>query len=300
MTAYVAGRPVPPTMFGRLVESTSWRGNPLLLRRGLEKDGYVFLRRALNRQSVLEARREVLGRLAEVGEIAEPVEEGIVTGSSRRAELHPDLGAFWRSVSEGERLRRVTHGGALAEIAHSILGKRAKPFDFLWLRTMVGGRTTPLHFDHAYMNRGTAHVISAWVPLGDVPIEAGPIVFVENSHRLDELAAAYRGLDVDRDPKSPGSFADDAIVVAERYRTRLLSAEFEAGDVVLFGMFALHGSLDNRRPGNRLRLSCDVRYQPADEAMDERWFGAPPPAHGGKSYGGINAAQPLGSPGIAR
>lgn len=43
-------------------------------------------------------------------------------------------------------------------------------------------------------------------------------------------------------------------------------------------MFTLHASLDNRT--NRVRLSTDSRYQLANEAVDERWVGENPIAHG--------------------
>ena len=52
-------------------------------------------------------------------------------------------------------------------------------------------------------------------------------------------------------------------------------------DLYVFGMFTLHGSCDNRLGGGRVRLSCDARWQVAGEARDDRWFGAPPPGHGG-------------------
>jgi hypothetical protein len=54
----------------------------------------------LDSDSVLAARREILARLETVDEVA-PDSDGIFTGRSRRAEREPDLGAFWKSVSEG-------------------------------------------------------------------------------------------------------------------------------------------------------------------------------------------------------
>lgn len=289
----VEGKAVPPDMLGTLVDSTG--ADPATLRAQLARDGYVRLRGALDATAVLTARAEVLARLEEVGEVAGDV----ATGMSQRAVRHRDLGVFWRSVSEGPALRAVAHGPALRALAGSIIDAAVTPFDFLWLRAMVEGRASPLHFDHVYMNRGSARVVTCWIPLGAVPLAAGPIVFVENAHRRDELTAPYRGLDVDRDGK-PGSFAENPVDLARRLGTRLLSADFAPGDVVFFGMFSLHGSLDNNQGGGRIRLSCDVRYQPADDARDDRWFGAPPPGHGGKSYGGMQGAQPLGAPGLRR
>ena len=297
--AFIAGTQVSATLLGRLNEIADWRAVATELPGRIAADGYVLLRGALDRADVLAARRDVLARLAAVGEIAEPIDAAIATGTSRRVALHPDLGKFWRGACESTALRAVTHGAALAEISAAILGGATRAFDFLWLRTMVEGRASPLHFDHVYMNRGSPNVVTAWVPLGDVALDAGPIVFVEGSNRFQDLIARYRGVDVDRDGL-PGSFPDDAIEFATRRGCRLLTSDFRAGDVILFDMFTLHGSCDNRMGGGRVRLSCDVRWQPAGEARDDRWFGDPPPGHGAMSYGGLNGARPLGEAYAAR
>ena len=298
-TAFIAGKVVPPATLGRLNEIADWRMASERLPEQLARDGYLLLRNALGQEQVMAARSDVLKRLAAVGEIAEPLEAAVATGSSRRAELYPDLDAFWRTVCESPRLRAITHHGPLAEVSAALLGGPTKPFDFLWLRTMLEGRASPLHFDHVYMNRGATHLVTAWVPLGDVPLEAGPLVVVEGSNRFEDVIERYRGVDVDRDGL-PGSFPDDGIAFAQSRGTRLLTADFRAGDVILFDMFTLHGSCDNRMGGGRVRLSCDVRWQLAAEAEDDRWFGAPPKGHGDLGYGGLNGARPLGEAYMAR
>jgi hypothetical protein len=294
----IAGKPVPAASLGPLHEAQAADQDPAAWRAAIAAHGHVLLRGALDRDAVLAARAEVFARLAEVGEIV-PGSDGIATGTSRRAASHPDADAFWRSVCEGPLLRAVSHGPGLRAIAQALFGRAAKPFDFLWLRTMLAGRASPLHFDHVYMNRGSAEVLTAWIPLGEVPLAAGPIVFVEGSNRFADIVARYRGLDVDRDAM-PGSFPEDAIGFARARGARLLTAGFRPGDVILFDMFSLHGSCDNMMRGGRVRLSCDVRWQPAGDAEDDRWFGAPPPGHGGRSYGGVNSARPLGAEYIAR
>ena len=81
---------------------------------------------------------------------------------------------------------------------------------------------------------------------------------------------------------------------------RLLTADFRAGDLCLFGMFTLHGSVDNASPAGRVRLSVDTRWQAADQPMDERWAGPDPKGHGGKGYGALGSARPLGAPQLLR
>jgi len=267
------------------------------------------------RDLVLAARLEVLRRLAEVGEIAAPAEEARPTGTSRRAELHPDLGRFWKSVSEGPALRRALHGPELAALADRLFAAPARPFDFVWLRAMLAGRASPLHFDHVYMNRGTPRVVTTWVPLGDVPVADGPLAVVEGSHRFADLTESFRGHDVDRDPSRPGHVAESTSAFLAARGARLLTADFRAGDICLFGMFTLHGSVDNASADNasagnvsagepatagRVRLSCDLRWQPACEPMDERWSGPDPIGHGGQGYGALGAARPLGEALIRR
>lgn len=297
--AFIAGNKVPSDLLGPLHQVPDWRQHLVHLPQHLARDGYVLLRGALPREDVLSARHHVLEQLAAVGEIAEPARAALATGCSQRAALHPDLGAFWRQVCESPLLRRLTHGPALAELSAAVLDCTSVPFDFLWLRTMVQGRASPLHFDHVYMNRGSQRVVTAWLPLGDVPLRAGPLLVVEGSNRFDDLIARYRGIDVDRH-SLPGSFPEDAIAFAQSRQTRLLTTAFQAGDVLLFDMFTLHGSCDNQLAGGQVRLSCDVRWQAAADSRDERWFGHPPPGHGGLSYGGLNGARPLGEAHLAR
>jgi len=297
--AYIAGQPVPSCLLAPLNEVADWRAARPELPQRLARDGYVLLRNALDPDLVRQARRDVLERLAAVGEIVHPVDAAVASGTSRRAEQHPDLGAFWRSVCEAPPMRELTHGARLAEISAALLGTPTVPFDFLWLRTMLEGRASPLHFDHVYMNRGSWNVLTAWIPLGDVAMQAGPLVVIEGSNRFEDVIARYRGVDVDRDGL-PGSFPGDAVGFARERGARLLTANFRLGDVILFDMFTLHGSCDNRLGAGQVRLSCDVRWQPAGEARDDRWFGTPPSGHGNLSYGGLNGAKPLGAPYIER
>ena len=59
---------------------------------------------------------------------------------------------------------------------------------------------------------------------------------------------------------------------------RWLTADYQAGDLLIFSIRTVHASLDNG--SDRIRLSSDTRYQRADEPADERWIGDAPIAHG--------------------
>ena len=290
--ASALGESIPAAMFGELTDSSSCLQDPRSLQARLAEDGYLFLRGALDPQAVLAARREIFQRLEAVGEIAPPAEAGITTGRSERETRHPDLGAFWQSLCEGPALRRVTHAGRMLDLMETVLGEPVRPFDFLWLRVMPPGRASAFHYDHVYMNRGSGRLHTVWTPLGPVPIEEGPILVMEGSHRWDDLIAQYQGFDVDLDKSRPGHVTMEPVTFARERGCRLLSADFQPGDLLIMSMFLLHGSLDNHSPEGRARLSCDTRYQPARDPVDARWMGSPPLGHGG-GYGGVGGAKPL-------
>ena len=51
-----------------------------------------------------------------------------------------------------------------------------------------------------------------------------------------------------------------------------VAGDYAAGDVILFGMHTLHMSTANLT--DRVRVSCDVRFQPRADAIDDRYVGS--------------------------
>jgi len=83
---------------GPLRDSSAVAAAPDVLQQRLQEDGYIYLRSFFDHADVMAARRDIFTRLAAVGEISEPVIDGIFSGTSKRDEKEPDRGAFWRSV----------------------------------------------------------------------------------------------------------------------------------------------------------------------------------------------------------
>jgi len=287
------GQPVPAELIAPLADSSALLGDPAALRRRLAADGYLFLRGALPHDAVAAARAEVADRLFAVDELEAPPAAGIATGRSRRAAAGFDRGAFWESVSTGPRLRVVSHGAAIRALAQAVLGAAPRGHDFLYLRAAPPGRATGIHYDYPFFGLASETVVTCWVPVGDVPTSDGPLVVVEGSNRFDDLIAGMRQLDLVGAPEKKAAYSASAVELARSRGTRLLTADFRAGDIVVFGMFTAHGSLDNHSPARRVRLSFDVRWQPADEPIDQRYFGPSPGGTTGAGYAELNGARPL-------
>lgn len=286
------GTTVPPDLVGEL--SVSDRHGDLAHQ--LTQHGYLLLRGVHDPDEVAAARLEVLHRLAEVGEISEPVKDGLASGTSRRRDAcstQEELGAFWRSVSEGPAVRSVINGSRITHLMSWLFEEPAAHFSFAWLRAMTKGRASPLHIDHPYMNRGSKRLVTCWTPLCDISLANGSLYILENSHNWSDVRAEFEGHDVDRDPSRPGHIEESPIKLVKRKESRLLTAEFGLGDCLIFGMFTVHGSFDNNSENGEVRLSCDTRFQPASDPMDERFSGPNPTAHNGLGYACLSASLPM-------
>ena len=299
---HIQQREIPPDRFGRLVEFDGLLDSPADVQQFLQEHGYIVFRQALDRGSVMSARQEVLSRLSEVGEVAEPPIEGRVTWQSQRPDPTVDRGEFWKSVNHGNALRAVTHGQPTHGIAARVFGAAARGHDLMYLRPMPPGGVTQLHYDYPFFAGDSLRIHTVWIPLGDIPLCDGPLVIVENSFQFHDLLDPIRAIDfrANHSNDTVQAAAYDAqkalhpIDLAEQRSVRLLSTDFAAGDVVVFCGFALHGSLDNNSPDECVRLSCDVRYQPAaDPHTDERYFGADPKGSKGGGDADMRGAKPL-------
>lgn len=299
MSLTLNSAPVPLETVGKL--STADMATDLFTQ--LERDGFLLLRGVHDPIEVEAARCEVLHRLEEVGEVTEPVELGIESGTSQRREAYPtkeELGSFWRSVSEGKAVRSVINGPRITRVMTNLFQEPAHHFSFAWLRAMAAGRASPMHIDHPYMNRGSNRLVTCWTPLCDISLNEGPLYILEGSHNWPDIRQQFEGHDVDRDPSRPGHIEESALKLVTRKKSRFLTSEFKLGDCLVFGMFTVHGSFDNNSQTGRIRLSCDTRFQPAEDPMDERFSGPNPPAHNGLGYSCLSASLPMTETGSLR
>lgn len=259
-----------PAAFGELRDSSDILADAEALRARMVEDGYLMLRGYLEREVVLNARRELLSKMAAAGELdsSRLPDEAIPAGPQNWAS------EFTRDLRTGAAIRRMCHEGRMMQFFDRFFGEAARSLDHIWVRRVTPGGATGCHYDIVYMGQGTHELYTAWTPVGDVPFSDGPLAILENSHRLEELKNTYGKLDVDRDrdnnPYGGGWFSKNPAEVQERFGGRWLTTAFQAGDVLVFTMFSLHCSLDNTSP--RVRLSTDSRYQRASAPIDTRWI----------------------------
>lgn len=268
-----------PEKFGELRPSNELLSDADALRARMADEGYLFFRQLIDPEIVLRARQEILLKYATVGEIdaiSHPLMEAIQSEQTFVDKVN--LRAFTESVRTGLAYERVVLGPEVMGYLETLLGGDVRAYDFRWPRFVRPGEGCGFHYDGPYMNRGTDRVFTTWIPLGRVHRHEGALIVLEDSHTSERLLNSYAKQDADKEKIS--WLSTDPVRLQDGLGGRWLTADFEPGDVLSFGMHMLHGALDNRSPTGRCRLTSDTRYQRADEPLDDRWNGAAPEAHG--------------------
>ncbi|WP_314585128.1 phytanoyl-CoA dioxygenase family protein [Paenibacillus terrigena] len=240
------------------------------LRERMEEDGYLLIRGFHDREQVLSARRAILEKMNKMGKLERDtlLEEGVIADGSKSI--------FMGGTNEDlPELLNVLNGDHVMRFFDELLGEQSLTYHYKWLRAVGSGDFTGAHYDIVYMGRGTHNVYTVWSPIGDISYEMGGLAMCLGSHRFDSLKNTYGTKDSDRD--GIGHYTDDPLVITEKFGGQWATTTYEAGDVLIFGMFLMHCSLENTT--NQYRISVDARYQSATELVDERWSGKKPRGH---------------------
>jgi hypothetical protein len=252
-------------------------GDPDALHQRMAEDGYLLVRQLHDPQVVLKARQTIIKHMQDqtqcIGANAPMIDAVIATNSKAPNMMgqqaithHPDV----KAVLEGQRV---------FDFFDTYFSQRSLTFDYKWLRAVGNKAGTPAHYDFVYMGRGSEQLHTIWTPFGRLAPEQGTLAMLVGSHNLpsfEKLRNTYGKSDVDRDATS-GHFTNDLLGIAREFGGQWQTTTFEPGDVILFGMHAMHASTTNTT--NQWRISCDTRFQPAADDVDERWVGKNPMGH---------------------
>ncbi|MCA0756443.1 phytanoyl-CoA dioxygenase family protein [Paenibacillus sp. N4] len=240
------------------------------LRERMKEDGFLLIRGFHDREKVLRARTGILEKMDRMGKLDRDtlLEEGVMADGSKSI--------FMGGTNEDlPDLLDVLNGEHVISFFDRFLGEASLTYHYKWLRAVGTGDFTGAHYDIVYMGRGTPNVYTVWSPLGDISYEMGGLAVCLGSHRFEELKQSYGKKDSDRD--GIGHYTDDPLVITEKFGGTWATTAFEAGDILIFGMYLFHCSLENTT--NQYRISVDARYQSASEKVDERWSGKKPRGH---------------------
>jgi ectoine hydroxylase-related dioxygenase (phytanoyl-CoA dioxygenase family) len=219
-----------------------------------------FCETSVDKQAVLEARRDITAVLHEVGWIdAGSDPDQAITSHPPHVSGEPEFSPVYDKVQMLESFHTLAHNEAILEVIGHLLGDDVllQPSNiarFIFPTNLE--QTTPAHQDFVHI-QGTPDVWTAWLPLAECPHSLGGLSLLTGSHKGGIL------------PVSRSLGAGGLRAHFEKIGGQWVSSPFELGDMIFFHSHTVHKGLPNQS-GNRLRLSVDFRYQRAfDPVMDK-------------------------------
>lgn len=254
------------------------------LRAHYERDGHLWLKGLLPREDVLTFREQVFSHFADTGllKAGSLPRDGIAADAGENAQLaRQRLMEFVRSTL----YERFCMHEALAAFVDSFLDG----LTYLHKRKILrytrprDPSATGAHYDLVYLRGGTERLLTAWIPVGDVPVAMGGLVYLEGSHAIGKrMEAEFRARNAGLSPEEQvsafnknmnegGWLTKKLADLADRFDTRWLMANYEAGDVVFHSPYMIHAATQNEAVDGRMRLSTDIRFQRVRDEIDARW-----------------------------
>jgi ectoine hydroxylase-related dioxygenase (phytanoyl-CoA dioxygenase family) len=265
------GVPIPftPQYFGALRESHTGLPHEILRARYSE-DGYVVLKGALPATTVLDLREAYFSLFDRSFFKDGDARRGAFSGTAPAGlpghglEGHP-AHTFVRSAA----FRAFAESAALREIAEIFFDAPATLIRRTPLRQFIPGtkRASRAHLDRTYIEGVAADVVTLWVPLGDCPIDAGGLLYLDGSHEDSVLENARTQAPNDRTDARP--ITHDLKWLSDFSGRRWLWTDYMAGDIVVHSPAIVHASIDGEL--DLMRVSTDVRFQRAGSPSDPRW-----------------------------
>jgi ectoine hydroxylase-related dioxygenase (phytanoyl-CoA dioxygenase family) len=272
-----------PRRFGQLRLSDPQE--PLaVLRSRFSKDGYLHLKGLLDPKLVNAFRGWVFENL-NVSGLLQPETDSVLGIANRQGFDKAFADRRLMSIVRSAKYENFCSQPDLTNFIDCFIGgmsylHKRKLIRFTAPNTTVA---TPAHYDLVYLRGGTSNIVTAWIPIGDISVAEGGLVYLKNSHALGvQMEKEFRLKSLDLSPEEQinaynknmtegGWVSNNLPEMADKFDTQWLAADYQAGDVVLHSPFMIHASTNNASPTGRLRLSTDIRFQNVDDEIDARW-----------------------------
>jgi ectoine hydroxylase-related dioxygenase (phytanoyl-CoA dioxygenase family) len=238
------------------------------LQRRLDDDGYLFFRKLQNPDKLLALRRDMTRVLHAAGWLVPDADPmlGIADVSRRTTEGDLEYNPVYFKIQRLESFHSLPHERELLDVVERIMGTKAIPLPGkkarIWFPRFTE-HTTPLHQDFVHY-QGSVKTLTCWHPVGECPIELGPLAVLQGSHKVKKVLPHHfslgaGGLIIDLAEQTPKHHELDAV---------WLSTNFELGDTLFFPALTVHKALPNLSP-DRMRISLDNRYEAVGRRIAE-------------------------------
>lgn len=218
---YVNDGLLRPEQIGRLRETSP--SSPIEeIRRRYNEDGYVFLKGLLPREDVLRAREEYFNMLSPSG-VLKPGSQAVdgIFDSNKDAADYPGIGAGAApgngkpGAETAEKFVDLALQAHYADWYKETFCKHPVLKNFIAEMTGWGDNThgvrrsllrnnTPgnkaigVHYDQIFLRHGEDTSVTAWIPIGDISLAGGGLIYLENGQSVILLALAQHAQTLNR------------------------------------------------------------------------------------------------------
>jgi ectoine hydroxylase-related dioxygenase (phytanoyl-CoA dioxygenase family) len=227
-----------------------------------QKDGYIKLKNVLSADVLEYYGKEITRLVLEQSKDAAPLDKRSTYGKAFLQIMN-----IW---TKSETVKEFVFGQRLGKIAADLLqvdGVRMYHDQALYKE--AGGGYTPWHVDQFYWPVSTEKTITAWIPLHEIPMEHGPLMFSVGSQRIK----IGRDMEIsdDSEKKIDAQLKLSNLPVDE--------APYDLGEVSFHLGYTFHRAGPNTLPYARevmtiIYMEKDMRLiEPKNQAQKNDWAG---------------------------
>lgn len=241
-----------------MLDATAAAGDPVRLRALLAERGYLLLRGALDADLVRRVRDDLIAILHDCHILESP--EAPPTWSGGPPPTEEEYLVYYERAVRLDSFNRLAESPEVRAVLEAIYDGPVQVWTQRLLRIIPPDPegAAPLgvgaHQDGSpQLGYLTQDFCTAWIPLTDIDERLGGLAVVPGSHRggvRAQTGAASSSLKTAKDQVFELPSADEEWV----------TTTYSPGDLVVFASMTLHKGMPN--VSDRLRLSCDFRYQP--------------------------------------
>jgi hypothetical protein len=232
-----------------LADSTAFALDTASLRERLRSDGYLFFRDVVEPARVQAAYATVVHALQRAGWLSpgDPTAAAITVPARSTDQAHAWQDPGYRAAAASAEVNRIPYLPPVEDVVRRVMGNTAFVYPAKVLRVVYPQAMVPEHGGmHVHQDFGVIGLqdqFTTWIPLMPIPRRLGGLAILPGSQ--------------ERGPMKPTVLPEDA----PGWRT----ADFRAGDLLIFHCLTAHASVANR--SDRFRISMDCRWQLADDPV---------------------------------
>ena len=246
-----------------MIDSTGLLEDPARLRERMQENGYLFLPRLVDADRATAVKREIMAILRErfiIEEDGSP--DPVWSGGPQPTEA--EYMAVYDRIVRLESFRGLAESPEVLNLLEAVCAGPVQVWEQQLIRLVYpdpeaeAAQGIGAHQDgDPKLGYKAGRFYTCWISLMEIGAEVGGLAVAPGSHRLGLLQSAGT---VASSAKQQGRQAGYGL---DPSKLSWATGDFAPGSAVLFHCRTAHRGLPNR--SDRIRLSCDFRYQPAED-----------------------------------